>query len=149
MDFTVDTGATRTLISYDLFCKIPEHLKPDLITPTALPKITTADGSPLKYHGTAVFELQLGPVAMKRPLLITDLADDILLGTDILQRDEEGPADLLLSENKMILRGCEVPLRQVASSQRCRIRKVKACDHYVIPGRSEKIVDIFPWRGHS
>ena len=60
-----------------------------------------------------------------------DLADGVLLGMDILQRDE-GPADLVLSENKMMLRGQAFPLYEVATSRRCHVRKVRASDHQAL-----------------
>lgn len=105
-------------------------------------QVNNADGSKMTFLGTAVFEIQLGSVVLKKSLLIADIEDDALLGGDILQRDEGGPADILLSEGHLTLRGRRIPLQQVVRSQSAAVRKVRAVDKDVIPPLSEKVVDV-------
>lgn len=140
VSFTVDTGATSTLISTTLYNHIPDHQRPPLNSVTNR-KVVNANGSPMKCQGVATFDLKLGPVLLTKTLLVTDIEDEVLLGVDILQRDEHGPADLLLSEGKMLLRNQEVPLFQVYRRDP-QARKVRAADQYHLPPLSECLIDV-------
>ena len=87
-------------------------MKRPLLTGTKR-KIQVADGARLQCEGMATFDLQLGDIIVRKDFLVADIKDDILLGADILQKDPSGPADLLLSQDAMILRGHSVPLKQI------------------------------------
>jgi hypothetical protein len=142
VNVTVDTGATTTLISNEVYNKIPDEIKPAVVQLLTRTHITTADGAELKHRGVAMFDLCLGPVAMKKSFLIADIKDDVLLGADVIQKDVRGPADILLSEGKMLLRGQAVPIHQVVHTKVSQARNVRAADHYIIPPMSEKLVDV-------
>lgn len=98
---TVDTGASRTLISKHLFDQIPQHRRPEVQRDQARRTIRTADGNTMRDHGTATVELSLAGLTVTGPFIIADISDDVLLGGDLLQKDPSGPADLLLSQGVM------------------------------------------------
>ena len=76
-----------------------------------------------------------------RELSVAEISDKVLLGAYILQHDEDGPVDLILSQNLMICRGISIPVQQVG--MRPQIRHVRVADHYIIPGMSQIDVDVF------
>ena len=135
----MDTGATSTIVSEDVFLKIPEEERPQLFPVPTHRKVSTADGGHLVVLGSSDFYIQLGPLKLKRNLLVARIDDEVLLGADILQQDEEGPADLILSQSIMKLRNEVIPLQQVEA----RLRRVRVADHYIVPGMSEAIIEAF------
>ena len=132
---TVDTGASTTLVSAALYHRIPEKEHPE-IGPAR--NMTAADGSPLEVLGRANFDLELGTLCLRKEFTIVGITDDILLGADVLQNHPDGPADLLLSEQRM---GESIPLLVIGAPH--RVRKARACDCLVIPPLSEMIVDVY------
>ena len=77
---------------------------------------------------------------MKVEAIVAAIDDDFLLGVDILQNGDNGPADLLMSKGVIVLNKKEVPIIQVGVTK--RVRKVSAADHFVIPAQSECVVDV-------
>ena len=138
--FTVDTGATLTVVSNCTYNSIPKEKRPRL-EKTASKKLANADGKPINYSGHAMFCLFLGQLNVNALVTVADIEDDVLLGADILMGDPSGPADILLSEGRMVLRDTSVPLENIGIP--CCARKVVAADNYVIPGMSETIIDVF------
>ena len=135
--FTVDTGASRTVLSTNFFNKIKSK-KPTLTKSSSL---SGAGGVPLVELGQAVFSLQLGALKFDKELIIAEIEDECLLGMDILQNDTEGPGDVLLSQGLIILRGVEIPVVQIGIDKNS-VRRVVSADHFVIPGYSEAIIDV-------
>ena len=135
---TVDTGATITMMSRDVYERIPETNRPPL---NKCSSPATADGRLMKAYGSAVFEIDLGPLMLDKTIAVAELADEVLLGADIRQFDPGGPADLILSQGVMVLRGKSIPVLQIGS--RTMVRKVRSADHYALPPMTEMIVDAF------
>jgi hypothetical protein len=139
--FTVDTGATRTFMSKRVYERIPLENKPELITNPDSRPMTGADGTQISRFGKAVFKLELGPITIERAVIVADIEDDVLIGADILIRDPAGPADLLLSQSKMIFHGNKIPLIRIGTPYQAR--RVVVADHFIIPALSERIIDCF------
>lgn len=137
MYFTVDTGAGKTIISKEIFFKIPRADRPKLQRTTSL---RGAGGKPIGELGEAVFELQLGTLTVKKRVVVAEIEDDGLLGADILQQDRAGPADILLSQGIIKFRDTEIPCIQVGLKN--RTRQVYAADNYEIPGYTEAVIDV-------
>jgi hypothetical protein len=57
INFTVDTGSARTVLSRQAFSKIPESKKPYLKKSNTL---ASADGKPLQELGKTIFNIHLG-----------------------------------------------------------------------------------------
>ena len=130
---TTDTGATRTIISDRVYNKLDPKIRPQLNKSACL---TGASGIPLKECGKAFFNVELGPVSMYKELIVAEIEDDVLLGIDILQNDDGGPADILLSKGVIVLKGKNIPCIQIGMKN--DVRKVTAADHFIIspPQRS-------------
>ena len=90
--------------------------------------ISGANGNKLNCRGSAKFHLQLGPLCLQKELIVADITDEVLLGADILIGKRNKSADILLSQNVMILNGTEIPLEQ--RSVIFPTRKVKLADNY-------------------
>ena len=141
VNITVDTGATSTIVSDKIFEKIHEARRPELVPVPTYRRIKTASGDDLRVLGEAELCLKMDDVLLTKKYLVAEIEDDVLLGSDVLQRDSGGPVDLLLSDNVMKFRGETIQLKQV--EPRSIVRRARAADHFFITGRSEKIVDVF------
>ena len=137
MCFTVDTGAGKTNISKETYHKIASEQRPALSKTTPL---RGAAGKPIAELGEAVFTMQLGSLTLQKKIIVAEIEDDGLLGSDILQQDRHGPADILLSQGVIKLRGHLIPCLQVGLEN--RIRKVHAADDFTIPGFTEAVIDV-------
>ena len=140
--FCVDTGASSTILSSKVYQKIPPDDRPPLRP--ALPH-STADGSAMKCMGRAEFPIRMGKLELVVTLTIAEITDDVLLGADLMHDGEEQPFDLLISEQRISWKGVSIPLT-IASSPGST-RHIYAVDHYVIPGMSEMVVDVYVDRG--
>lgn len=141
--YAVDTGASTTIVSTSLYKRIPEDHQPELRP--ARPH-TVADGRPLEVLGRGKFNLQLGSLHLDAELTVANISDDVLLGADIIQNGIKGPADLILSEERMVLHETSIPLMLLGIPE--KIRKAYAADHYVIPPLTEMILDVYVDRSY-
>ena len=137
--FTIDTGASQTILSSKVYEKIPVDLRPSL-QPSSH-NITCAGGTILKEHGKATFDFKLGNLCLSKELIVADIGDEGLLGADIMQEDEQGPGDLMLSRGILRLRNTDIEVLRVGKD--CRVRKVTAADHFTIPGYCEQVIDVY------
>ena len=104
-------------------------------------KLIGAGNTTINEVGKGTFKLQLGPAEMYVKAVVAKIDDDGLLGIDLLQNGENGPTDLLMSKEILMIAGKEVPIIQIGLQN--RIRKVTTADHYVIPAQSEAMIDVF------
>ena len=138
--FTIDTGASLSLISKRIYKEISKAKKPSMKIKN--PFVSSANGKPIQCEGDAKFDMLFGPVYLEKTLVVADITDDVLLGADVLLGDASGPADLLLSENKILFRNTEIPI-ELAGYPTHKVRRVTLADEYIIPAMSEKIVEVF------
>ena len=136
--FTADTGATRTVISDRIYNKMDRAERPILKKSACL---TGPGGIPLKELGKAMFRMTLGSLQLDQELYVAEIEDDALLGVDILQNGENGPADILLSKGLIFLNDKEIPCIQVGLEDKAR--KVTAANDCTIPGHSEAIIEVY------
>ena len=137
--FTIDTGASQTILSSKVYEKIPVDLRPSL-QPSSH-NITCAGGTILKEHGKATLDFKLGNLCLSKELIVADIGDEGLLGADIMQEDEQGPGDLMISRGILRLRNTDIEVLRVGKD--CRVRKVTAADHFTIPGYCEQVIDVY------
>ncbi|KAL3878170.1 hypothetical protein ACJMK2_030539 [Sinanodonta woodiana] len=137
--FTADTGATKTIIADTVYNQIPEEKRPLLKKSVTL---AGAGGTLLKELGKATFHLEQGPMILDREVIVAEIEDEGLLGIDILQNENDGPADILLSKGVIKLNGVSIPCIQIGLNDDT-VRNVKAADDFIIPGNSEAIIDVF------
>lgn len=80
--FATDTGASRTLISDEIYEKIPEDTRPGLVP---APPLKSADNSKIQEYGRALFSVEIGDKKLQQEIVVADISDEGLLGMDILQ----------------------------------------------------------------
>ncbi|CAG2239901.1 unnamed protein product [Mytilus edulis] len=149
--FTVDTGAARTVISEELYLRIPEEVRPPLVQSLSL---FGADGNPLRELGTADFGVRLGNFSFNMELVVAHIADSVLLGLDILVMGKKGPAEIRLADQILYWNEQYIPFK--FAGEFSRVRKVVAADSTVVPGYSELILsayiektDLDGWLSHQ
>ncbi|CAC5376838.1 unnamed protein product [Mytilus coruscus] len=129
VNFTVDTGALRTVLSVQAFNKIPHVNRPNLEKSDTL---ACADGKPLKELGKAIFEIKLGNLCFSTELIGANIEDKALLGLHVLMKSQWGPAEIKLTNGIMLL-GCHViHCTQIGQTNKL-IRKNYVADNYEIP----------------
>lgn len=136
--FTTDTGASKTVLSKRVYDALKSEDKPPLSKSS---RLIGAGGTVINEVGKGSFKLQLGPVELRADAIVAEIDDDGLLGIDILQNSDDGPADILMSRGVLRVAGKEVPIIQVGMQN--RVRRVTAADHYVIPAQSEAVLDVY------
>ena len=136
--FTADTGASKTIISTKVYEKIPVARRPVLDQSL---RLIGAGGAPIKGAGRAEVDLKLGPLELRRDVMVAEIEDDALLGYDILMGSTNGPADILLSSNKIVLDGVDIPVIQIGQERQAR--RVTVADSVHIPGQTEAVIDVF------
>ncbi|CAG2248277.1 unnamed protein product [Mytilus edulis] len=138
VNFTVDTGAVRTVLSVYAFNKIPHVNRPILEKSNTL---ACADGKPLKELGKAIFEIKLGNLCFNTEMIVANIEDEALLGLDVLMKSQWGPADIKLTEGIILIGGHAVHCTQIGQTNKF-IRKIYG-EYYEISPRSENFVDVF------
>ena len=134
--FTIDTGATRTIISERVYKSIPDERRPQLKKSVGL---TDASGHPLSQLGTAVFEVQLANgVQFSGEIIVADIEDEGLFGHDLLK---QGQSEILYEKYAIRFMGVQIPCVLVGGAS--NVRKVVSADRFTIPGYCEKIIDVF------
>ncbi|VDI33903.1 Hypothetical predicted protein [Mytilus galloprovincialis] len=136
--FTVDTGAARTVISEELYFRIPEEVRPPLVQSHSL---IGADGNPLRELGTADFGVRLGNFSFNMELVVAHIADSVLLGLDILVMGKKGPAEIRLADQVLLWNEQKYPFKFIGEFS--KVRKVVAADSTVVPGYSELILETY------
>ena len=139
--FTVDTGATSTILASRVYGRILPRKRPSLQVPSPSADLVGADGGKLTCKGRAVFDIRLGPLQLGKEISVADIADEDLLGANILQGSKLGPMDLLLSENRMVFGNTSIPVQQFGLPKKDIYARV--ADHYIIPGMSQMVIEVF------
>ena len=134
--FTIDTGATRTVISERVYNSIPEGQRPKLNKCAGL---IDASGQPLSQKGSAVFTITLASgVKFKSEIMVANIEDEGLFGHDLLN---QGGPEILYTEGAIRFMGVSIPCKQINKSS--PIGKVRAADNFTIPGHNEIIIHAF------
>ena len=118
MVFTIDTGASKTIISERVYKSIPSANRPMLSKTTGL---TEASGQPLSQLGTAEFTITLDGIQFKADIIVANIEDDGLFGHDLLSM---GDTHLLYDEHALMFMGVHIPCIKVGSTP--RIRRITA-----------------------
>ena len=135
--FTLDTGASRTVISNNIFEAMKQEDQPELKKSS---KLVGASGTAIKDLGKGCFKVRIGPLQLEVEAIVADIEDDGLLGVDILQNRDSGPADLMLSKGVLLMDGKEVPITQVG--KHTKTRRVTSAGNFKIPAQCETVVDV-------
>ena len=137
--FTIDTGASVSLLSKNIYDAMPDDLKPELDPRN--PPLANANGQTIPSFGQALFDVQFGALSMEMKFIVADITDDVLIGDDILLGDKYGKADLLLSQNMIILRDVEIKV-ETGGYPSCA-RRVQLADNCTVPPMTEVILEVY------
>ncbi len=129
--FTVDTGATQTILSKRIFKQIPKEGKATVCQNNETP-LELSDGNTTKEHARVL--LEFGNLSKVMTVVIADIRDDALLGLDIC-RD----LDVLASKNRVVMDGEGIPSINVQPKQ---LRKVRSATDFTVPAYCEAIIDV-------
>ena len=103
-------------------------------------RLLHAGGGALKNVGKCVLDLQIDSFKVSKEVMVADIKDDVLLGMDILKGANGKPADIMLSQEKIILNGNTIKCTHYSDT---KLRKVTAADHYILPGHTEQVIDAY------
>ena len=135
----VDTGASATILSE----KVVKSLNPDVkISPVNI-NLVTATGDKQPFLGECEVLLKLGDLQFKQKVLIADIHNDGILGTDFYS---ENLVSICFATKCLQIKNINVPCFQYTSVQECS-RVTLAKDEILLPN-TEKIVQghlIDPW----
>ena len=81
--FVVDTGASCCLVNKAVYDQLPDEVRP-VLQPTDV-NIEGVGSQILETYGTARFELQLGGVFFHHDMIVCDLVDDGIIGSDFME----------------------------------------------------------------
>ena len=139
---TVDTACTQTIVSKQMYYRIPRGKHPKLEGRGVLAQAGN-NAPPIEVLGRGIFTLQLGPLKLTpRLVVVADISDQVLLGDNLLREDPAlGPCDIMYSEKVLRLGGKCIPLRMVSTPEHAL--RVVSIDDEIIPAMSEKPVDRF------
>ena len=137
LTYTVDTGASATILSTAILKEIPEEKRPK-IDREKRPNFIGSTGSSIDILGKVKVAMNIGELKINREVSVANLHDECLLGADILLGLEEGPFDFFLSENILSWNGFSIPCIQVKAAVPL---KVMCAFRYTIEGHSEMLVD--------
>ena len=105
VNFVMDTGAEKTIVSKKGFDKIYQYDQPKLVKRG---KLMPSGGQAMTVYGRCKVNIVLDQVKLHNEVVIAELNDEVLLGMDILTGMDGKPADIILSQNKIILNGQEI-----------------------------------------
>ena len=137
LTYTVDTGASATILSTAILAEIPAERRPKIDTEKR-PRFIGPTGSAIEIPGKVKVKMTIGELEINREVSVANLHDECLLGADILLVLEEGPFDFFLSENKLSWNGLSIPCIQVKSTVPLKVMCAFRC---TIEGHSEMLVD--------
>ena len=101
--YTVDTGASCSIISVKLFNKLPHSHQPQLESTTV--KLSGAGGKRLQCMGRGRFDLVIGSLELQTMMIVADITDDILLGADVLLDDITGGLTYYSARGRWLFKG--------------------------------------------
>ena len=137
VNYVLDTGAEQTVVSKNVFNKIDNAIKPNVIQKG---RLLHAGGEPLNNVGKCELELYIDKFKIKKEVMLAEIKDDVLLGMDVLKGSKGEPADIILSEGKIVLDGFNIECKHYSDRF---VRKVTSADHYIVQGYTEQIIDAF------
>ena len=128
----------KNVVSKKVFDKIYQDDQPKLVKRGKLMHAGVSQA--MTVYGRCKVNIVLDQVKLHNEVVIADLNDEVLLGMDIPKGMDGKPADIILSQNKIILNGQEINCQSYP--QICN-RGVRAAENYQIQGHTEQIIDTF------
>ncbi len=131
----LDTGASRTIISEEIYQKIPEDCRPPVLQGVQCTRLQMADGTPLGTLGCVRAQLQLDCVRVEHDVIVADITDPGILGVDFMKKHD---CQIDLGSGALTIGGQLVAVRGMPTTQVHRVT-VREC---VIPRLSEVLIPV-------
>ena len=133
VEWLLDTGSSISIMSVNVFGKIPKESRPELKANSS--PMSTADGSPLMDLGMVSTRVMVGKQELTQEMVVADINVDCILGVDFL-RSHSGSIDF--GEDKMTLNGKLVPTRSGLLRNQCY--RVATAEKVILPAGTRKVV---------
>lgn len=130
--FLIDTGATVSMLSKQLYDKIKDHSCYE-IKETKM-KVFTADGTQMELQGKLDLQIELGTKRIELTALISDIQPDGILGLDIIRSHE-----MMISAKHQTLTFDDVEI-PILFEGTLGCFRIVAQETFSIPPRSERVV---------
>ena len=104
--FTIDTGASRSVISKRVFNNISGDMKPELVQHQNS-HLEQAGGEPLHEYGRGKMNIEMGELSKPIDVIVGVIKDDVLLGIDV------GVLDMLMSKGQVQIDGHSMSCVQI------------------------------------
>ena len=134
VSFLIDTGATESFISTQLFQRTDPKLRPTLRH--ADRGFRQADGSELRVAGRVKLPIKIGGSAILHDVWVADVSDDVILGLDFLR---ENKCQLLWEDECLTVGNFKVPLQKYP--QEAAVCRVRVTEDVVVPPSSELLME--------
>jgi predicted aspartyl protease len=138
VDFLVDTGASCTLVSEEIFRRLPR--REVKIVQVMGRKFQLADGTSLKTYGACQVDISLGTETVRHEVIGADISDPGIIGYDFLEAHK---CLLDPAQRRLEIKGKEIPCIRDTEEEETkdqRIARVKS--HVVIPEKSEAVIEV-------
>ena len=116
IEWLIDTGCSVTILSADVFFRIPIEKRPKLMRSEQL--LSQADGTPLEVVGEVELTFQIGPQKYRTNVVVASCLVGGLLGMNFLR---EHGACIDLQKGSVRLCGREVPTFRKGEHMCCRV----------------------------
>ena len=100
VNFLVDTGSTHSIISKDMYERLPTASRPALYPVDK--NFSTVTGQPMATEGYGVFRLEVAGEVMDFPLVVVPAEDPGLMGVDLISQLD---ATLHLGRGELVVKG--------------------------------------------
>ena len=133
VSWLIDTGCTSTILSSRVWSQMDEEERPDLLPYSG--HLMSADETPIKVQGRAIFHITLGEVQVQHSAIVADVMNDGLLGLDFM-REHKMVVNFstleITMEGKKVVSHCNI-----GTDRACR---VVAIENTTLPSRSRTVL---------
>lgn len=133
LEWLLDTGSSRSLLSEDVYMRIPQASRPELVA--CVGGLKMVDGDQLSALGRAKFVVQVDKTEYVHEFIVACTTDDGILGMDFL-REHGGLIDL--AHDRFTLNGQRVHTQGGLSLDRCY--RVALAEPVTLPAGHRKVV---------
>jgi transposase InsO family protein len=138
VELLVDTGASCTLVSGEIFGKLPvEEVKIERVVGR---KFQLADGTPLRTYGACQVNISLGTETVRHEVIGADISDPGIIGFDFL---EAHGCLLDLGRKRLEVKGVEVPCIRDTEKEKIQVKYIaQVKSDIIVPEGSEAVVEV-------
>ena len=133
IDWLVDTGCPITIISREVYQRIPESVRPQLEPYKG--NLYVGEGSKLDASGWVDMPIEIGPLHVTYRVVVANITTEGFLGLRLL-RDAEGELDL--KRGYLNIGGIEIKAHRESRGNNCH--RVSVMNRVTIPAGSRMIV---------